>query len=103
MVPVSTPGPDQAQLNVRISAAIVAELDELCSEYRLTKEGLCQALLAHALGEDQIEVAVQKAKDAADQRMRARRQKRRESSKTLKESTSNVVQLAGTEQDNYLA
>jgi len=69
-------GPQQAQLTVRIDKAVDAELDQLSKDYKVSKEGVCEALLVHAMEVGQVEVAMQKAKDVADQRMRARREKR---------------------------
>lgn len=71
-------GPDQAQLAFRVGKQLAAELDALAKDYHLTKEGLCEALLLHAIEDDQIEVAVQKAKDLSDQRVRARRKQQRD-------------------------
>ena len=90
-------GPDQGQLQARVSKKLIAELDALAAEYQMTKEGLCEALLLHAIEDDQIEVAVQKAKDLADQRVRARRKAQRDNAQPENEDASVLrLQRRGT-------
>jgi hypothetical protein len=67
----------KVQFNIHIDSELDAVFDEALAIYGMQKAAFGEALLRHALEDDQVEVAVQKAKDRADQAFRTVRRSRK--------------------------